>query len=346
MRIKNEYIRIKSGNKTFDLNNYIYNDYLSLYSKTQYELDEEDPIGVSEEQNKKRLIDCFIKFDESLEDITNATINDFQVETTIGNNYCNASSNIINMNYEYFFNDNSYDLETQNLINIEDYYGKKITALGFGNFENIYACLDVSNYDIYVLEGEDLYIARKDIITTEADCYDYDFPVHLSPLGDSINSVYNSGLNDYEPKYAKLYSVGFSKTKGILDEEYVVGEDIDIKIESDTSFGFNLRKGEDVSIYPGNDLYTSESLYPMPFYVKTEIYPQNDLYTSDSLYPSDSNYKYIFFKYRLYLVHWNGVSPREGYFEIKYLDEYYTMYLENNTKGLFEIVEKIERSDD
>lgn len=346
MKIKNEYIKIKNGKKNYTLNNYIYDDYLTLFSKTQYNVDEEDPIGVLEEQNKKKLITCFIKFDNPLEDIKNATIEDFQVETITGNNYFNGTQESINMNYEYFFDESSYDLNTQTTINIEDYYGKKITALGFGNFNNIYACLDVSNYEIYVLEDENLYISRKDIITTEAVCGDYDFPVHLVPIGDTKNAKYNSVTQSYESLYAKLYSVGLSKTTGILDEEYVIGEDIEIKVESDTSFGFNLLKGEDETIYPQTNLYTSGDLYPLPPYITRELYPSNKIFPSNEIFPKDSNYKYIFYKFRLYTVHWNGSTPQSGYFEIKWLDEYYTMYLKNNTKGLFEIVTKIERSDD
>lgn len=345
MIVKNDYIKIKNGKKTTTLHNYIYDRYLVPFSKTQYDVDEEDVISINVEQQKKELNECYIRFDDKLEDITNATISDFQVQVTSYKNNFSGDNNTINIIYEYDF-ENGFDLIKGASIDKSDYYNKKITALGFGKNEVIYACLDTSNYDIYVLEDEGLFITRKDIISSQAKCYGYEFPVHLSPIGDLKNAVYNSAVSDYEPKYAKLYSIGLSKTLGTINEEYIIGDDIDIKVKSDTSFGFNLRKGEDVSVYPQNNLYTSNDLYPLPLYVKREIYPQNDMYPDSNLYPSDSNYKYIFYKFRLYLIHWNGPTPKEGTFEIQWLDEYYTMYLENDTKGLFEIVTKIERSDD
>jgi hypothetical protein len=137
-----------------------------------------------------------------------------------------------------------------------------------------------------------------------------------------------------------------SKSRGVLDEEYVIGEDINVKVESDTSFGFNLLKGEDETIYPQETLYTLDNIYPLPPYIREELYPQDRLFPKDDLFARDSNYKYIFYRFRLYTIHWNGNTPQSGTYEIKYLDKYYTMLLKNNTKGLFEIVTKIERSDD
>ena len=69
-------------------------------------------------------------------------------------------------------------------------------------------------------------------------------------------------------------------------------------------------------------------------------------YPKENLYPKDSNFKFICYKYRLYTIHWYGISSQSGYFDIQYLNEYYTTYLKNNTTGYFEIVTKIERSDD
>ena len=343
MKIKNEYIKIKNGKKTTTLHNYIYHDYLVPFSKLQYEVN--DPIDVMEEQQKKILSEIYIRFDTPLQDITNATINDFEIFNTDSKINIDGLSNSVKTTYEYNI-DNAFKISDYTKIDISDYYNKKITALGFGNNMNIYACLDVSNYEIYVLEGEQIFITRKDIMTTEGDCYDYDYPVHLMPTGDIKNAEYNSVTETYEPLYAKLYSIGFSKTRGVLDEEYVIGEDIDVKVESDTSFGFNLSKGEDETIYPQETLYTLDSIYPLPPYVREELYPQDRLFPRDDLFARDSNYKYIFYRFRLYTIHWNGNTPQSGTYEIKYLDKYYTMILKNNTTGLFEIVTKIERSDD
>lgn len=344
MIVKNEYIKIKNGKKTTTLHNYIYDEYLSLFSKTQYEIDEETPFNTLREQQKKVLDTCFIRFDTPVEDIKNVELSDFELSITSYLKNFLGNKNRIDLTYEYDFA-NAWNMKKLEYINKSDYYNKKITTIGFGDFQSIYACIDVSNYNIVVLENEELFISRKDIITTQALCYNYEFPVHLSPVGDIKNGTYDT-FGDYEPIYSKLYSIGLAKTIGVENEEYIIGEDIDVKIKDDTSFSFNIIKGEDQSIYPQNNLYTGNNKYPLPFYIQKELYPKTNLYTSNNLFPLDSNYKYIFYKFRLYTVHWNGTDPKAGYLEIKWLDEYYTMYLKNNTKGLFEIVTKIERSDD
>lgn len=344
MKIKNEYIKIKQGDKEITLNNYIYDDYLSLFSTTQYD-NGQDAEDLYYKQQEKEFYNCFVRFDEPLEDITNAQITDFEVFGYRTKTNFIKIKNGVSVIYNYFFNA-FYDIyNPDELINKEEYYNRKITALGFGRNGKIYACLDVSNYEIYVLEDENLAITRKDNILSEANCYEYDFPVHLSPLGDFENALYNETSLEFENKYAKLYSVGFAKTAGVMSEEYIIGQDIDIKVIDDTKFSFNLKKGEDISLYPRNDLYTGNDIYPLPLYVQHEFYPQNDLYASNDLYPSDSNYKYIVYKFRLYTIHWLGSNISDG-LEIQELDEYYTMFLENTTKGLFEIITKIERNDE
>ena len=342
MKIKNEYIKIKNGNRITTLQNYIYDNYLKPFSKTQYLTALND---IRTEQPKKIMSQVYIKFDTNLPDIKNASISDFDIYSENKKIGIEASINNIQTTYDYFLI-NANKISDYSVINISDYYNRKITALGFGNNMTLYACLDVSNYNIYVLEDEDIYISRKDIVSTEAECVDYDYPVHLMPTGDIKNAIYNSASAEYEPIYANLYSMGLSKSKGILDEEYIIGQDIDIDILDDTKFGFKLLKGENETIYPQNDLYTGDDIYPLPPYSRKELFPKNTLFPKNNLFPKESNYKFIFYKYQLYTIHWNGTDPNTGYFEIKYLDEYYTTFLKNNTTGYFEIVTKIERSDD
>lgn len=344
MRIENEYIKIKQGKREITLKNYIYDEYLSLFSTTQYNDGQQDIEGLYYDQQNKQFFNCFIKFDEPLENITSAEITDFDIYADADKIDFIKLKNGTSLIYNYLLN-YSYDIYNPGtLIHIEDYYNRKVTTLGFGRNGEIYACLDISNYEIYVIEDETLILTRKDNILSEAVCYGYDYPVHLSPLGDKENAIWNSTSWEYEPKYAKLYSVGFAKTAGVISEEFIIGDDINIKIIDDTSFSFNLKKGDKISLYPQNDLYAGNGVYPLPLYVQNEFYPQNNLYTSDDLYPSDSNYKYIFYKFRLYIIHWVGPNFSDG-LVIQELDEYYSMFLENTTKGLFEIITKIERND-
>lgn len=303
MRIKNESIKIKNGNKETTLNNYIYDEYLELFSKTQYSISDLD-------QQQKKFNECYLRFDEPLVDIRNADTNDFEVMIRFPKINLLADNKSANVTYRYMTNEYVYDITgaRERLTEINRYIGKKITAIGFG-VSGIMACLDVSNYEIYVTPDEGLEIVRKDTISTEGICYNYDFPVHLSPVGDINNPIY-TGTNN--PKYAVLYSVGFAKTEGIEELEYVIGEDINVNIIDDTKFGFSLEKSTVDMIYPSSDTYPSSDIYP------------------------NNQYNYVFFKYRLYYFNSSTLT---------YLDEYYTMFIKNNTNGSFEFIDKIERSE-
>jgi hypothetical protein len=255
---------------------------------------------------------CYLRFDEPLSDIRNATLDDFQVESDLTK--CKKSLLTSNKETNTIYR---YDCDT--VLDISggrpvsrslDYYnGRKITAIGFGQQSDIFACLDVFNYEIYVTSNEGLEIVRKDTISTEGICYNYDFPVHLSPVGDINNPIY-TGTNN--PKYAVLYSVGFAKTEGIEELEYVIGEDINVDIIDDTKFGFSLEKSTVDMIYPSSNTYPSSDIYP------------------------NNQYNYVFFKYRLYYFNSSVLT---------YLDEYYTMFIKNDTNGSFEFIDKIERSE-
>lgn len=328
MKIKNEYIKIKT-NKEIVLHNYIYDNYLKIFSTTQYN---ENELYKNESKN---LSNCFIKFDTELEDIKNASITDFDISIASSQNEIVGSKQEVNAMYTYTTRKGIRVISTREATNdLNQYAGKKVTALGFGMNE-IMACVDTSNYNVYIVKDEEFNVSRKDIITSDAICIGNEYPVHLAPLFktceyESAKGVFIANI------YAKLYSVGLGATIGKMEEEYIIGEDINAIKESDTSFGFNLRKGNEQSVYPQNNLYTEDSLYPLPLYVQNEIHPQNNLHCSDTLYPLASNYKYVIYKYQLYYID-RGSAIEE-------LQQFYTMNYSTKVKGLFEIVNKIERN--
>lgn len=123
-----------------------------------------------------------------------------------------------------------------------------------------------------------------------------------------------------------------------MEEEYIIGQDVDVIIESNTSFGFNLRRGLESNKYPTQTLYARNGLFPLPLKVNKELHPHRQLYTGSGIVPLLSDYKYIMYKYRYY--YWDSFR-----YDNVYLDEYFITNLPNDTKGLFEIVTKIERSD-
>ena len=332
MKFENKYIKIKTGKQEVTLHNYIYDRYLALFSQSQYE----NSHKLENLNNSKSLYLCFIKFENQLKDITNATINDFDVylEKTFVNT--TGNSNSVNTSYTYSCKRNKiFNLKEKKYEDIINYENKKITALGFGG-NNVMSCVDTSNYDIRILEGETFVIARKDIMTTDGECDGIDYPLHLASQSNIYATIESEAIK--VPIWSKLYSIGFGRTRGSLDEEYVIEKEIEVVKESETVFSFHLLKEFEQNIFPHNKTYASGSLYPLPAYMKKEIYPLTGRYCANGVYPLQSNYKYIIYKYRLYYI--DSMSD-----ELINLDKYYTLsYPETKVKGIFEIKTKIGRS--
>ncbi len=332
MKIKNEYVKIKTNNEIV-LHNYIYDKYLELFSQSQYETDEFKLFNLND---RKKLSSCFIKFDEQIEDIKQASIEDFDIIIHCNQTETNGNNQSVNAIYNYSTLFGIIDILNKEIhYDLNRYAGKKITALGFGSntYSEIMACLDVFNYNVYVIKDEELNISRKDIFSSDAICRGYDYPIHLTPVFPLHR--FQEGYNYTAPIWARLYSVGLGQTIGNISEEYLIGKEIQVRKESNTSFGFNLRKGADTSIFPKEDLYCGNNIFPQPFYVPIEIYPQENKYCQDNIYPGRSNYKYIIYKYRLCSMNRGSV--------IEDLDEYYTMSYKTHVKGLFKIITKMER---
>lgn len=330
MKVKNEYVKIKTDNKEITLKNYIYDSYLALFSKGQY-------LMTREIYSKKFLGACYLKFEEELEDYTNADITDFDIVLMYQSKDITGNENSINM--VYFYNTKLiYEIDEQGhktqIQSIEPYLNKKITAIGFGATygSEIFACIDTSNYSIEITNNS-FVVTRKDIISSEANCVGYKYPVHLLPSCD----YEKTRLWDYKYPLAKLYSVGFARQKGVIEEEKIYPFDFQIIQESDTEYGVNFKIDANKTIYPTETLYAGNGKYPTKFHVKREIFANKNLQPANNKYPLASNYKYIVFKYRLYYYDaFNNLHI--------FLDEYYTMnYPIGNIQGLFEVKNKIER---
>lgn len=331
MIIKNEYVKIK-GQKEFVLKNYIYDIYLQLITQAQYK----------KEIDRFDMYYCFLKFDEPFEDVEEKEPTDFDVYFMRTNNSMNGSENKLEVNYNYFPRvSNVYDTQTNLLVdNLTEFYGKKITAIGFGGISNqnrtIYSCVDTSSYSIRF--EEKILFERKDIFMTDTVATD-GYPENLKPFSNKTIHVDSGGHGILVfGCYPVLYSIGFGTSKGQMDEEFIIGEDVDIIEESNTSFGFNMRKGLEVSIYPHQNLYSKNGLFPMPLKVSRELQPSKKVYPRTGIVPLLSDYKYIIYKYRYYYFH-------DYAYDYRWTDDYFTINLPNETKGLFEIVTKIERSD-
>lgn len=307
MKIKNELVSIKIGDKQYDFNNLILDEYLNRFVKAQVDKDKLNSVSYD-----KRLDYCLLKFDtpfENLKEDTNLNNQDFDIcfvgGSIIYNQTINENKITIGYTYDTSFNVWDYNKSTANDNYISNYYGKKVTAIGFNSYwvndsnflwkVPVCTVLDTSNYNIYLQENQELSITRKDIITTEALFYSNDKnkvpgPVHLVPYGvpqiiyqPNIYENSNSWKQFNDPGYGILYSIGLSSYIDYIDKEFVIGQDIQVE-QNGTELNIN-----------GLENYLSTD---------SPLFPSNDIYPSSDLYPIESNYKYIIFKYKVWqMVH-------------------------------------------
>ena len=110
MKFKNEYVKIKT-NKEVIMHNYIYDSYLELFSKSQYETDEQK---ISEMNNQKQFYSCFIKIEEKIKDVKNATKSEFDLAIYNPIINVNGNNNSVTTIYNYITTNNKiYNLKEQ-----------------------------------------------------------------------------------------------------------------------------------------------------------------------------------------------------------------------------------------
>lgn len=301
MKIKNDLVSIKLGNKHYDFNNLILDEYLKRFAKAQLDKEKLDSIITN-----KELKYCLIKFDTEFSDLKNDTeLHNQDFDICLLNSAKatqEISQNKITMQYHYA-GQRVWDYSKQAEMGIGNYKCKKITALGFNSswasdavFEYkfpVCAVLDTSNYNIYIQDNQEINVSREDTITTDTLFYSNSVkgPAHLAPRGlpQIINqeNIYNSDKTAWQSfndnAYGILYSVGLSSYHNYIDKEFVIGEDIQLE-----------QSGAELIIKGLENYLSTENL----------IYPSNNIHPSSNLYPIRSNYKYIILKYKIWqMVH-------------------------------------------
>lgn len=314
MRIKNEYVEIKIGNKVYTKQNMILNTYLKAIFEAQ----------IYTEHNNSNIGFCYLKLDTPLENVDydsqiNAT--DFDIQL-----FGKEKSSIITteslIKVIYNFNDTSFFFKKSDGTwagtaggNLNMFVGRKVVGIGFGINRKCFAYLDTNNMNIIINENEQFRITRVDNFLSDGIVKNLDYPLHL--INDiakkDLKYVYINNIGYEESTMAQLYSVGFGNTAGYMEEEYLI-DDVETD-RDDYSITLNVSRIKKIGHYPSEDLQLG-------------------------FYPTMDNSKYLIFKYRLYRRYTDSNSQ----FVVTYLDKYYTMSKPNENFGNLDIKLKIERS--
>lgn len=316
MRVKNEYVEVKIGNKTYTKQNMILNIYLKNFMDKQ----------LLQDMELRYITYCHLKLDTPLENIDYdssipASSYDIRIELTIKPTMITTTKNIKvsynfdDNNYTYKKSDNTWDYVVGGNFNI--FTGRKIVGIGFGSSSTTYAYLDTRNMDIVINTNEQFRITRVDNIISDGEVKGIEYPLHLvNDIADKdveMKEIDMGGriITVKEITKSQLYSVGFGNTAGYMEEEYLIN-DVETN-RDDTSITFNVSRTKKVGHYPSENLQLG-------------------------FYPTMDNSKYLVFKYRLYRIYFNNEQN-----VITNLDKYYTMNMPNENFGNLEIKLKIER---
>lgn len=309
MKISNKYVEIKMGNKKYRKQNMILNTYLKRIFDMQ----------MNDDHNVCLINRCYLKLDTPIENVGYDTeldgLLDFDIFIYPSYNVNIISNkNIISLNYK--FDDSMYTYNRKRYAEgLSQFNGRKITAIGFGMNRNCFTFLDTDNMNIFINANEDFLMSRLDTIQSDGTANKIEYPLHLinDTARKDVKTIVDGDYQYSETTMAKLYSIGFGNTIGLMEEEYLI-DDVETD-RDDYSITLNVPRTKKIGHYPSEDLQLG-------------------------FYPTMDNSKYLIFKYRLYRRYTDSNSQ----FVITYLDEYYTMSKPNENFGDLDIKLKIERS--
>lgn len=310
MKIKNEEVSIKIGNKTKTFTNLITNSYLDLFADSFLNFKD------------KNLPYCLVNFTKNNMNIDESST-EMQYDTILEADFASnievlTSSNIIN---KYFYQNPLADYPY-----LEDFKGQQIKQLGFANWDNtkqdyvLYAYLDVSKYNIIIQDKQPVIISRVDKISSDMQFYANNSklkaPYHLT--GRGLLEI--MGM-EYQTIIPKLHSIGFGVLPYKFVKEYLV-EDLTIS------------KGKTGIINIAEDFYN---------YKNNDLYPREDLYPSEDLYPQTPTANLLIYKFKMYRIFYP--DPLQDEYELQDTGMYYTQYreLKDSEYGKFNLSIKYER---
>lgn len=290
-KIENVSIDIRIGKKEYHIKNLILDTLLNRFANSL--IYDRDTAITKHIRRYKSMRYCLLKLDTPITPLYPQMAiknNQFDLGISGGNFDYELSTNKATMKYEYISEDIIDFNETSQMHKISEYKGRKICTLGFNYYwylnEEINAIVDLSNYDIYIEEGESIYITRIDTISNNAIFTSSNLnivkgPVHFLPEG--INAIPIEGKSVPSNAYAKISSIGLSNNSNRIERSL----DLEYEVNS--------------------NIFTLKNLYS-----PSGLFPSNELYPSDEVYLDDKPYKYIVIKFCLY----EDIVENEVYSEI------------------------------
>lgn len=307
MKIENKEIGIKIGNKELKFTNMILNSYLNLFADSFINFKNKD------------LPYCLLSFN-TLNNITEYSTEmsyDLILEADFNKNIEVLSpTSIIN---KYYYRNPQVGQEW------ESFAGQQILNIGFANYDyasskyEIYAFLDVSNYNIIVQSGQPIIISRIDKITSDMNLWGNSYKIK-APYHLSMRGMLNYEGMEYFRTIPKLYSVGFGVLPYTLNKEYLVEN-------------LSIQRG-DIGIVEIKNVLEAQ-YRPNAKYFNTDIYFNNDWYFEEP------TYNYMIYKFKLYKETYP--NPEE---DPVWVDTglFYTQYKKIEKSGKLNLSIKYERS--
>lgn len=293
MRIGNDYVQVKIGNKTYTKKNMILNTMLNNIFANQLNPSIFRDVNIDlcavkldtplenlsyDSQLSKSDFDIFFQKPQTLLDYKEK---EFEEDSVLSNDNIKINYNFTIDGY-FEYNDNVYEPQEFNM-----FVGRKITAIGFGDGYTFLAVADVSKMNIIINNNEKLQINRTDTYQSDGICIGFEYPLHLIN-GNAYCDLQTGYLGSY--KVAKLYSIGLGNKEGLMEDEHII--DLNEQVVGDNYITMEFSDIIKIGHYP------SETLFP-------------------GFYPTKDNSRYIILKYRLCRLDIvNNLTE---------LDEYYTM---------------------
>lgn len=308
MKVSNEFVRIRTGNKEKIFRNLILNKYLNLYADSFLQFKD------------KTLNACLINFthNNNITEDSTSMVYDLPIIADSRDIFQKNSPTQITTEYYYRRQISGEDIYISD--NYKQWFGSTIKDIGFAHYDygtqeyTLYAYLNVSAYNVVLQENQPLAVVRQDKVTS-----DYDFwsnsprvnaPFHLST--DGFKDIVGFEANYY---YPRLYSIGFGELPYSLQKEYLVDE-LDITQNNNV-----------ITIDGVQGNYLSDTLYMSP-----------DIFMSEDLFMKPATWRYLVYTFHLW--------TRENLESDTYVDSglNYAQYLDLRQHGKLDLSVKYERN--